>query len=308
MRSRLLLTAFFLFSPAAVHAHAEWFLEGQPAADPPVPILFWIAAAIAVVMFFLLRPLSARPVGGTLVKFLHLQATPFVGLAKNVWSVGLGAVLLIFALQNLLFSADRAVTTTLGEVIRMLMVFSGLGFVVVVFKRYAAALLLIALLLFWIQYGLTAFVLHSDYLGLGLAFLLAYSQGKFSVRFAMRYARIGLGVALIAAALHEKVLSPGISVAFLADHAWNVLSPFGVSDMLFISLTAVVELFLGALLVMNVFPRFAALLVFVTFLLTFALLGSSELLGHAVPGLMAVFIALYGTDYFHFTEEQEIEL
>lgn len=308
MRKSFFVSFLLLALPAVTQAHAEWFLSGSPAPDRSLPVTFWVLAIIAAAAVFLLRPLAARPVGGTAVKVLHLQMTPFVGLAKNVWPLGLGMLCLAFAIRGDLFSPNIVATTGLDELTRILLLFAGLGFITLLFKRYAAALLLCALAIFWIQHGTVQFFLHAEYAGLGFALLFGYQQKKFVLRYAMRYARIGLGVMLIAAALYEKVFHSGISLAFLSTHAWNFLSGLGVSDLLFISFVAVVELFFGILLAMNIFPRFAALAVLCTFFVTFVLLGFDEFLGHTAAGLIALFVVFFGTDFFHFTEEQEIEL
>lgn len=306
----LILSA--LLTPEAAFAHARRLIGEEPLAVPPVsPTFFWIAGALALVLFFFFRALSSRPVGGRAVKVLHLQAMPFVGLAKNSWSIGLGAALILLAARGELFSPDIVATTEMHQFIRILEFISGIGFLLLSIRRFAALILILALMLLWMTEGVVAFFLYADYMGLALAFLFAYAQGKFSLRFAMRYARIGLGVAFIVSAFHEKLLAPGSSLTFLAEHGgWNVFAALGlpVSGIAFISIVGLAEVFLGALLVMNVFPRFAALGVLLATLISWILLGTSEFIGHLVTALIALFVAFYGTDYFHFTEEQEIEL
>ncbi|MFA6512053.1 MAG: hypothetical protein WCV86_02960 [Patescibacteria group bacterium] len=310
--SKNIFSAFLIFGafviPQAVFAHALWFVEEPIATDGSAHYVLWGGAVVAAVLLIFLRNLSARPVGGTPVKVLHLQVMPFVGLAKNILSIGSGVALLLFASRGELFSPDLVATTGLDELIRIFMLIAGLGFIVLVFKRYAAVSLLIALILLWFRFGVVTLLAHAEYIGLALAFLLSYAQGKFLLRFAMRYVRIGLGVALLVAAFQEKLVEPGIALAFLQTHDWNFVAQFGISDAAFVYLAGVSEAFIGLLFILNIFPRFAGLAVLGLFTLTFSLLGVNELIGHIVAGLIALFVALYGTDYFHFTEEQEIEL
>jgi len=296
--------------PIVASAHVHWFIDAAIEVTTQETIFLWIGAAVFTVLFFVLRALSGRPVGGNYVKVLHLQAMPFVGLTKNVWSVGLGLTLLIFAARGELFSPDLVVTSDLGQFIRILMIIAGLGFVILMMRRWVSILLLLALVLLWVEEGVVTFFEHTEYLGLAFVFLFAYTQGKFSLRFAMRYARIGLGLALLVAAFHEKLTDPGLGLAFLEQYDWNIFANLGlpVSNLQFVYLAGLTEAFIGLLLIMNIFPRFAGLAVIGLFTVTFFLLGVDELIGHTVAGLIALFVALYGTDYFHFTEEQEIEL
>jgi hypothetical protein len=310
---QILLTAFAFFAlalPRIAHAHLLWFVDEPARAAHLPPLFFWVAGVVVFGLVLALRPLAVRAVGGTVVQVLHLQTMPFIGLARNLLLFALGAALIIFSLQGKLFSPDIAVVTNLDHLIQAFALLAGLGFLSIVLRRYAAALLLAALVLLWIGHGAFAFFVHAEYAGLALAFLLAYQQRRFSLQRAMRYARIGLGTALIIAAFQEKLLEPGYGIAFLEMHHWNVLAAVGlpVSDLAFVAIAGTAEVFFGLLLLLNIFPRFVGLALLGLFLTTAALLGPAEVLGHLVSGMIAISLVLYGTDTFHFTEEQEIEL
>jgi hypothetical protein len=108
--------------------------------------------------------------------------------------------------------------------------------------------------------------------------------------------RVGTGLALIAAALSEKLWNPALGAAFLADHStFNVvhiqLGQGWFSDDLFVLAAGIVEGTIGIVLVSGYLTRIVVLAMWVPFNLGIPFLPAQELLGH-LPTLGAMYILL----------------
>lgn len=107
--------------------------------------------------------------------------------------------------------------------------------------------------------------------------------------------RVGLGVTLVILALDEKLLHPGLSLAFLEEHPLNFMLWLGFedfSDLHFVLAAGVAELVFGVLLVAGVATRFVTAVLSVFFVLSLLALGPVELVGHApLFGIAFLFIS-----------------
>ncbi len=95
--------------------------------------------------------------------------------------------------------------------------------------------------------------------------------------------RLSLGIALIAAAVSEKLAAPALAAALLQTFPTvNLpqLMGLGLDTATFIRIAASTELLLGLLLMSGATPRMVAGAAFILFLAPVPLFGGAELLGH----------------------------
>ncbi|MDA1080494.1 MAG: hypothetical protein O2973_02275 [Gemmatimonadetes bacterium] len=110
--------------------------------------------------------------------------------------------------------------------------------------------------------------------------------------------RVGVGLTLATLAVHNKLLSPGLMLAFLEEYHFNFMPMIGFagfSDLHFAFAAGIAELTLGLLILFGVATRFAVATVTVFFVTTLILLGPVELLGHAPLVGIAVVLILRGS-------------
>ncbi|MBI4289562.1 MAG: hypothetical protein HY671_14195 [Chloroflexi bacterium] len=100
---------------------------------------------------------------------------------------------------------------------------------------------------------------------------------------ALPITRIGTGLTLVILALHNKLLSPGVALAFLDKYDLNFMPRLGFAgftDLQFVFAAGVAEVTLGLLLMSGVATRLISATLFAFFMATLALLGLPELIGH----------------------------
>ena len=111
--------------------------------------------------------------------------------------------------------------------------------------------------------------------------------------------RVGAGLALIIVAFAEKLATPDMALAFLADHPqFNVAQQVGIgmSDLEFARVAGAIEVLFGLLLISGALPQAIVLIAGVPFNATLWFFGTTELVGHLpVYGAMLVLL-VYGSD------------
>ena len=101
--------------------------------------------------------------------------------------------------------------------------------------------------------------------------------------FALPVIRVGVGLTLITLALHNKLLDPAPSAAFISEHHWNFFPALGldfVSDLHFVLFAGPTELLIGVAICFNQIMRWATLLIAILLTITLSILGYGELIGH----------------------------
>ncbi len=109
--------------------------------------------------------------------------------------------------------------------------------------------------------------------------------------------RVGVGLTLIVLALHNKLLNPGLTLAFLDEYHFNfmpMLGFTGFTNLHFTFAAGIGELTLGLLVLFGVATRFVVATLAAFFVLTLILLGPIELLGHLPLVGIAILLILRG--------------
>jgi hypothetical protein len=118
------------------------------------------------------------------------------------------------------------------------------------------------------------------------------------IHLAVPVIRVGVGLTLVTLALHNKLLNPGLTLAFLEEYPFNFMPMIGFAgftDLHFAFAAGLGELTLGLLILFGVATRYVVATLTVFFVLTLILLGPIELLGHAPLVGIAVLLILRGS-------------
>ena len=209
---------------------------------------------------------------------LVAYATMGIFLAPNLSLPGDGLVLL-----------GRVGQTVLGLLLMSQVSFALSGILIVAFSALAIVYVPLELVIDYIA-EFTALALSLFFLGPTMCPLDRHVARRFGIdsnRFALLplpIIRIGLGLTLVILSVHNKLMSPALSLAFLDEYQYNFMPYLGFSDFTnlhFAYAAGVAELTLGLLLVSGVATRFAATVLAAFFFTTLFTIGSMELIGHA---------------------------
>ncbi|MCP3902248.1 MAG: hypothetical protein GY715_01320 [Planctomycetes bacterium] len=110
--------------------------------------------------------------------------------------------------------------------------------------------------------------------------------------------RIGVGLTLVTLAIHNKLISPGLALAFLAEHDFNFMPRLGFSeftDLHFAFAAGVGELVLGILLIAGIATRAIIFILACFFVSTVIALGPMELTGHLPIFGIAILLLVRGS-------------
>ena len=276
-------------------AHETWFnSESHPTdwgfAGEGLTLLL-LAAAVLVTLAV---RLVARRRDGVDVPFLARLA-PWMPFAIRIHlAVSLvGLLSLGFYLSPAMDLKADVAGIALGATMAVVAVLMATGW----HTRAAAWLLIAAGPVGMLEFGVWPVLQRIDLLGLAV-FVLFVGAGRWSadfergavIEFTREQAAWGIwalrtaaGVALIVVAFAEKLATPELALAFLADHPeLNVAAQAGLpmGDLEFIRLAGCIEVLFGLLLISGALPQAIVLIAGVPFNATLWFFGTTELVGH----------------------------
>ncbi|MAE38855.1 MAG: hypothetical protein CL969_04425 [Euryarchaeota archaeon] len=120
-------------------------------------------------------------------------------------------------------------------------------------------------------------------------------------QYALPTVRVGVGLTLITLALHNKLLDPAPSMAFIAEHNWNFFPMIGmdfVSDLNFVLFAGITEMLIGVAICFNQIMRWATILIALLLTTTLLILGYGELVGHLPLFGLGILFVLKGGGSF----------
>ncbi len=318
MKYQWLLLLVFSTFPSAARAHVKWFVDDNHAFTNAgyyfdslfafifIGALLFVAGAGLLqrkakinprTHHFLYAPISAR-----------WMKNP-AGYANNLLKFSLGILLLANLLQGHFIAPNfvpdgAAFHYALIQALLILLLIADV-------RLFALALFIFSLCLFIFFPVANAIDYAPELIALSLALLLTssrYAEGNIKVKcwrqeyvwqhrsLAIAIVQVGLGIQLIILTFHDKLLHPGFGLAFLQEYpVFNFPHYFGwhsFTDTHFVFGAGMAELCFGLLLVANIAPRIASLLIAVVFTLTGIVLGPEELLGHVPIIAMALVLLL----------------
>jgi uncharacterized membrane protein YphA (DoxX/SURF4 family) len=288
----------------SVVAHVKWFVEG------PHEIVNELSAIeIGVLLFVVVLGLRA-------LKFLNdnLKINQLDKASNKLWPylplivrLSAGLMFLLNAVNGVIIAPNFDINATGAPMLSLLFVIVGTLFILGLFTRLAAMLLLVTFLLCTLSFPMLDLLDHLEIIGLA-SFLLITGGGKASlddkfqigslvksssIAKANRSLQIWSGLAVVSLALTEKLFGISLAHEFLQVHSWNFVDSFGVSDRLFIVFAGVTELIVGLSLILGWATRLTTLALLGLMIITASLLGLHEIYGHlfAVAVVASVWVA-----------------
>ncbi len=128
-------------------------------------------------------------------------------------------------------------------------------------------------------------------------FRLCEFNPQWGERLPLPLIRIGVGLTLVILAVHNKLISPALPLAFLAEHQYNFMPALGFSgftDLHFSLAAGLGELALGLFLLFGISTRFVVAVLTVFFVFTLISLGPLEVTGHFVIFGIAILLLVRG--------------
>lgn len=287
-----------IISNTAIFAHVKWFVTDSSSLSSLGAVEWLATLAIVsggiVTAYFLAR--SFR----NFTNQVNFVLSPLRWVVPVVIRVTTGLALVIFSINGTFYTP---VDPPLGEWLLILQLIIGVSWIFGIGVRYSSIVAGLLYLSVAIGSGFITVLEHLEVLAASVYLFLngptrfsldakfssaSTSDAKYEQSAGNSY-RILIGVSLAVLALSEKLLNPGLAQSFLANHQWNILASFGVTNSLFIAIIGGFELLFGILIILNLLPRLVTLAVLGTMVATAFLLGITEVYGHLFAvGLVAL--------------------
>lgn len=255
--------------PAVASAHVKWFVE--PGSPLPVAERWFSLGSTEVIVGSLLVLL-----GVAVAALLDWRTRPPQSIASwvtgrsalivRISEVLLGAFLISTAvLWEVVLTSDVPAVGTFATVLFGFQLLSGVLFLLGRWIPVAAALLGLTTLATALVAGPVSLLESAILLGLA-AFHLGTRYWPHLVprERGVAIVRIATGVSLVTLALTEKLLNPGLSLAFLADHQWNFMAPLFTPE-LFVLSVGLAEMLFGLLFIAGYLTRVTTVAIAVFF-------------------------------------------
>jgi hypothetical protein len=294
-------------SPSAILplAHEKWFINASDLPLQPEHLTTLDrATAVAVALVIAATCLGYWLVRGRRDVFpgpIELGASPrglrrFLGLVPLVLALHLGIPLVISALNSHLATPNVALAGPARYLFGLMQLGIALALIYGALTRLAAVALAAMWMLGLFAVGVEPMLENIFLLGFAGFFWLA-GRGPASVdamilprlmpdgrhaHLAFSLLRGGLGLSMVVLAFTEKLANPALAAAFLRQHQLNFSEWVGLpmSDHSFVVCAGCVELLVGLLVTMGVFPRPVILLAWVPFNASLMVFQWQELIGH----------------------------
>lgn len=308
-----LLPIFFLLLPFWADAHTRWFAEGEiprVTTNEPTEIYLILCFSTVAVIIFVGLFLEKKK------KFLLSQigeiSSHSFNRAAATFTMIAGSFFVIAGTHEYLFSPN--LTVEMGVPISLIVgqLLIGLMFLLGIYARIASVLLAFLWCAAIPFVGLEPLIEDIWVLSI-IFFIMIMGNDYFSLisvkslkeityryrSYALPILRIGTGITLIVLGFTEKILRPELGLNFLAQHDWNFLASFGVSDYLFVLMAGATESMLGLLLLLGILTRLTAFITAIIFSIPLFILGPIELTGHLPHFAAIIMLIIFGAGH-HF--------
>lgn len=309
--NKFILT-LLLFIPTFSYAHVRWFAQEagyiRPYSITDTPVTIWILIALCIIAigFYLEKKLNVPP---KIHDFLEKIAPAVLSLA----SIGFGFAFIIFAYKGFIFSPNLVADNDL--VGRGLLLLEGLAGAMMLFGVYGriAGLFIVILFVFGIhEYGASNMIDTLEMLGFA-CYIMIIGRPKWKIietnflqkfshrihKYSYSILRIGTGLNLVVLGFTEKVLAPSLTKDFLAHYHWNFMqNALGFTqftDYWFAFSAGMVEILFGIFFVLGLVTRTTTICLAVFLILTLAMLGPIELVGHLPHFSIAIVLLVLGS-------------
>ncbi|WP_047045706.1 hypothetical protein [Vibrio mexicanus] len=294
MRTLSLITLSLFCVPCL--AHVRWFVDGQNYREASLPL-----DALAITIFFVCIAFAALAYWITQSGWLrHVTSAPFFKRSLVFWRLYCVAIVAFFIVNSLtgIFIAPNLQLDTQHQMLGVvLQIAIALAMVVSVSLSGVFVIVLTIVTLFILPFTLTIDYLF-ELLGIGIALVLigpnlslADQQNLYPLslmlnlrQIATIILRVMLGLQLLVLGFHNKLLSPGLSLAFLEQYPhYNVFALLGweqFSHLHFVWFAGLCEILLGGMLMVGIANRIVVTFLIVVFTITTTVSGAHEVIGH----------------------------
>lgn len=291
------------------YAHVRWFIPDGTNPDVNLPFdLIALVLTVTTLSLFTLAVLFTRV---TIVpQSLKVGLTrPIVTSHPWLWYF-LVLILNCYLAINLLQGEFLAPNLTLSPQLALYGVIIQAAAIVLMaisvsLTGVAIVITSLALLLFFPFFIALDYLFEFLFVGLALVFIgPSLNRNDYSLckslglnknqwrRTAVHLIRIGLGLQLLELGIHNKLMLPGMALAFIEQNEYYNFFPLlnlpQISNLHFVLFVGVSETVIGLLLIANLANRIIYALLLAIFTTTFLLSGWDELVGH-----MPIFIILF---------------
>ena len=314
--------AFLTALPSVALAHEKWFVNGSLPVGPK-PLLFtawsslnasFVLLGIFALVAALLIHFAIRQLRWT--RKLRTFLGSFKEWAPSVLRTLTGLLLFSGSFSRFLFAPDLSTANFPAPVERVLLAFQllvGLGLILGTFPRFMGSL---GFTLYLLSFFLFPYPGALNYLHFAGIFLYLFIVGdptlprvrnikifphlvhflnlKEAKPYAMTMLRLFVGLSFIIVGAFYKIYDPGFALEFLRTHSVNFIHGMGFTNFtneMFVLAAGITEIYLGALIMLGLLPRFVGFVLFVLFTVTMSIFGIYELLGH-LPLYAAAFALL----------------
>lgn len=312
-KSLYFIISFLILLPKIASAHVKWFVEENTHLEIPNEdlisfglIAVFMSAVIVLMSIILENHLPDLP------KNIQYWLNSKKHKAASIFSIIMGASLLLSASQGFLFSPDMANLGFLKSPLLAIEVMLGLAFIVGFKIRIASISLLIFhyILIFYVG---PMKIIESMIISGSAIFMMIYGRSHYSIskqktfanrffatqeEYALPLLRVIAGLNLLILGFSEKILRSDLALNFLQNYHWNFMQMLGIewySDLMFVYSAGIIESLLGLIFILGAITRINALVVSVFFLITLVLLGPTELLGHLPYFAFVILMILFGS-------------
>lgn len=313
------LATMFVQSAAPAFAHARWFVDDTAIQlHPPIHLDSLYPAIVAGALLFVIGAVFLETSGRVpawLHRICHQRFAMPRMLGWRLLSVAFGVILIVNSITHVFIAPNLAMGQGfLFQILTFLQIVVGAMFVIQSRLRAASVIVLV---LPFICAALYSCPLTVDYvfelagIGLGL-FLVApvlaederarhemqqrrgLADRAERERLAATCLRLMFGVQLIVLAAHDKLLQPGVSLAFVDANTFvnfpALVGIPGFTNLHFVFAAGIAEVVFGALLIANIVTRPVSMILIGMFTMTGCAFGLAEMAGH-IP-IIAVLVIL----------------
>lgn len=297
-------------------AHEKWFTE--PSALPlrfdlffqPLPLTLTagvLAVTALAALYWRMRKGRGFVPGPESLGATAERRSALYGLVPLILGIHVAVPLLVSGVQGQLFSPNNLLPPVWANFMGLAETGIGLALFYGAFTRMAAVALAGLWLLGVPLLGLERMLENIFFLGIAAFFFLA-GRGPISVdrlvlprleppvrllEHAIPALRMGLGASLVVVAFTEKLANIPLGLEFLDHYPLNFTAALGIplSNEVFVLSAGVVELLVGLLLLLGIFPRETVVIAWLPINLTLTIFNWTELVGHLpIYGIMAVLL------------------
>ncbi len=297
--------------PLVSLAHTRWFADDHiivPTPHEPTAMYLGVLGVAALCIVMVGMWLHARNIGRLV--WLKPKASQAYDRAAATFAMVCGTFFIIAGTHYYLFSPNLSASAGVPLWLIYTQIAIGLAFLLGIFTRTAAVVLLLVWLLsipvgglesaienIWVvSTALFIAIMGNDYFSLvGFSYLKNHLAPY--KPYALSILRLGTGTTLLVLGFSEKILAPELGLNFLTQYHWNFMALLGIpySDYLFVLSAGAVESLFGLVFILGIVTRLNALVVAIIFTIPLFLLGPIELAGHMPHFAAVVLLLLFGS-------------